>query len=766
MKNFTLLLLGLSFMGIPMAHAQKKEASRTAVQRCGTMEAMEQRLQQDASFRAQWEEKQRSTARLGPAPGRTARGANITAPVNIPVIVHVVLPNPSLITESQVDALLNQLNLDFSGLNPDSSNGTPFYGVRGHSMIRFVRARRDPAGNLTNGIERRVGNPGIASSTYQRIKHQAEGGLDPWDVTKYYNMWVGDAGASGLLGIAPGIGVGGQTETTASSTGIDGVCVDYRGFSNGCFSYPEFNLGRTVTHEIGHNFGLFHIFSGCAAGADFAQLTPTGQTLPAGLLVGGDDTPSQSAATSGCLTGNVASNCAGVPSPPGKMYQNYMDYTDDACYSMFTKGQVARMEYVLENFRAGYLTTNGATPPSNVPVLDITPNVLISPGGSEFNNATCSSVSYPMPNCAGAIVPRVQVRNQGSATITSLTVSVSVNSGTPVTTTVTGLNILTGYSTTVALPSVNLIEGANTLTFTTSAPNGGTDEVAANNTFTTTVTIAAPIGLPLTEGFESATFPPANWTLSNPDGDATWVRKAPGRNSGFSAFFDNWNNDVVGTRDDLRSFPISVTNKAVSITFDVAHKNYGATTPTSYDTLQVLVSTDCGQTFTSLYKKWGTNLATAGASNANYTTPAAGDWRRDTVTVPAALLNSGKMIVAFRNSNRYGNNIFLDNISIVTIENRDITALRLNTTAPFVCEPNGSTSLTVKNTGAETVTGFKVGYTVNGGAPVTQTITGITLLKDSTINVPITNIALAQGSNNLKVFTFEPVSATGTGDFN
>jgi Pregnancy-associated plasma protein-A len=500
-------------------------------------------------------------------------------------------------------------------------------------------------------VERLSGTTTIGTSEPQAVKNAATGtgGLAPWDVTKYYNIWVA-VGAGTLLGIAPEIGTGSATN--------DGVCIDYRVFANSCFANPSFNLGRTGVHEVGHNFGLYHTFSGGCTSNDFSQLTSANCTLPTGFLTGIDDTPPQSASTSGCPTVGTLNGC--TPSVP-KNYQNFMDYTNDACYSMFTNGQVQRMHWLLENCRPGYLTTLGGQYPAAMPALNVKATTIVAPGGADFNVGNCTSITYGIPTCAGGFTPRIRVTNAGTATLTSVTVTTTINSVNPVTQTI-ATNIATGKSAVLTLNTQTAITGGNVLNITLSAPNGGTDAFPADNTIVTTFTILAPIALPYAQNFVSAGFPPAGITIANPDGAVTWVRNVNGNGNAGSAFMDCFNYSVVNQTDDLVLTGGGLTpGDTAMLTFDVSHRPYSATpTSTFLDTLSVLYSPDCGiTTLASGYKKWGATLGTVAASTTSYTTPTT--WRRDTVLIPST---GTDLRVLIRCTNKYGNNIFLDNINL------------------------------------------------------------------------------------------------------
>jgi len=118
------------------------------IQRCGTSEAINQRLLTDSAYKADYEAKLKdpdsyirnhsinTVAHKGSAAKSFANGDTVI----IPVVVHIVLPNPNIITDDDVQYFINRLNLDYSGFNPDSANGSPFYSVRGHSQIRFTLA--------------------------------------------------------------------------------------------------------------------------------------------------------------------------------------------------------------------------------------------------------------------------------------------------------------------------------------------------------------------------------------------------------------------------------------------------------------------------------------------------------------------------------------------------------------------------------------------------------------------------------------------------
>lgn len=602
-----------------------------------------------------------------PVTANTPSTYRTNAIVTIPVVVHIVLANPGIVTDADVNSQIRELNEDFAGLNADSLNiPAAFQAVRGHSQIRFTLARRTPAGTITNGIERKASATGSnANLAVDPIKRTALGGLDAWDASQYLNLWVGnDVSGQGILGYAqfPGTGLAAD----------DGVFLNYQSFGIGaCNNIAVYNKGRTGGHEVGHYFGLFHLWGdeGGCTGDDFRPMAAVGSscTLPATLAnaagqgntaadVG--DTPNQAGATTNCPSGTATDACA--TAAPGKMYQNYMDYTADACYSMFTNKQCARMEYVLDNCRASLKTSLGATPPAGAILRDATPSASVNPGG--FEQVGCTITNYPaILNCPGAFVPKVRITNNGLDTLKTVTVGLIVNNGSPTTLNVSP-NIGYGNTAVVSFPSINLAVGTYTLKFYTANANGaGADQTPSNDTLTTTLVVSSGSALPASQNFTTGPFPQTPWTVFNPNNNFTWFWAVAG-NPGPGMAIDNANNNAVGQIDEFRSTTLNVgTTDSVIISFDLAHKNW----PGFSDNLSIWVSTNCGQTFTATsYSKTGAALATAGSLAATYTTPVASDWRRERLAIGGPLIAGGQIIVAFRATNGYGNTIFIDNINI------------------------------------------------------------------------------------------------------
>jgi hypothetical protein len=109
----------------------------------------------------------------------------------------------------------------------------------------------------------------------------------------------------------------------------------------------------------------------------------------------------------------------------------------------------------------------------------------------------------------------------------------------------------------------------------------------------------------------------------------------------------------------------------VILSFDLSAAVYSKpnTTTDPIDTLEILITKDCGSTYTSVYKKWGVALQTLGNPNTGFEDEFFpkndNQWRREKVDL-TSLSEIGSFLVTFRSTTNWENNIFLDNIHLTT----------------------------------------------------------------------------------------------------
>ncbi|TAL45870.1 MAG: hypothetical protein EPN92_06915, partial [Chitinophagaceae bacterium] len=502
-------------------------------------------------------------------------------------------------------------------------------------------------------------------------------------------------------------------------------------------SITSYNLGRTLTHEMGHFVWLRHIWGDDVCGDDFPN-TP-----------GIDDTPQQSDETFGCPSGTVASGCTGFPNPPGRMYQNFMDYSNDACLTMFTNGQNIRADQALFTFRPSLLSSNGCQPVTPVP-----------------NDASISAIVTPANNsgCLGATSPlTVTLRNAGSNTLTSATITVQVNSAVVQTFNWTG-SLASLASVNVDLNPVNLVVGANTIDVCSSLPNGAADAVTSNDCNASTVYRSAsvwPSGtIPLVEGFEGATFPPVNWTRLNPDASITWQRTTTGagHTGTGKAFVEHYNyvSFFGGEEDDLISPNLTIgPADSLYVDFWAAYRGYPGFPSES---LQLVVSTNCGGSF-DVVKTFNnlTDFAGGQTSGVAYFPASSGDYVKASVDL-TNYISSGSVIVGFKSINQWGNNIHLDDINInkIIFKFYDAGVIAINKPQSRECASSITPEVVIKNYGKTTLTSVKINYTIDGGPVVTFNWTGNLPHNGSiAVTLPVDNIG-ALGNHSITAYTTLP----------
>ncbi|MGL5888232.1 MAG: PKD domain-containing protein, partial [Bacteroidia bacterium] len=200
--------------------------------------------------------------------------------------------------------------------------------------------------------------------------------------------------------------------------------------------------------------------------------------------------------------------------------------------------------------------------------------------------------------------------------------------------------------------------GTYTVTLTVTDSAGLTD----SNTLVITVSAFQALAN-LTEGFQNGVPPQQGWwlkPLTPAIGDWELNTTVGGYgNSTQSAMFNNYYTNVQGDATDMRVRVDMTMQQTSMLRFDVAYAQYNAT---YNDTLEVLVSTDCGATFTSVYRKGGSQLATAPMTSALFT-PDSTQWRTESVSL-AAFAGETDLLIAFRDRCYYGQLLYVDNINL------------------------------------------------------------------------------------------------------
>lgn len=266
--------------------------------------------------------------------------------IDIPVVFHVVWNTAEEnISDEQILSQLEVLNRDFRRTN-NSAGLIPslFQSLAADMELNFCLARRSPDGASTNGILRRqtsfpfMGDR-IANGR-KSVCYTAEGGSDAWDTGRYVNVWVARRQFFPAEASFPGMGAAAE----------DGIIISppFVGTTGSAASNQPYHLGRTLTHELGHYFNLYHLWGPGQTGS----CTQSDEVA---------DTPLQSRSYLGECPTHPQISCGSAD-----MFMNFMNYTDDACMAMFSNGQKNRVWAAIAAARPGLMQAAQACSPVSV----------------------------------------------------------------------------------------------------------------------------------------------------------------------------------------------------------------------------------------------------------------------------------------------------------------------------------------------------------------------------------------------------------------
>lgn len=541
----------------------------------------------------------------------------------IPVVVHVIHLGENIGSGSNISdqQIINAIN----GANDRFRNSS------GQSLdvdVQLALAKTDPNGQSTSGINR-VNGSSLASYVSRGIIMEDEPGsnaievksLSIWPRDKYYNIWVLHKIDGGWAGFA-------QFPTTYK---YEGTHMDYRYMTA---------AGVTLTHELGHALNLQHTFLG----------DNNGNACPGNTIcqLQGDfvcDTPPHKKGD--CGTTATCNNNSGYPFTNSS--RNIMSYCSSRLH--FTPQQKQRMSDALKIHNRSSLLRSPALIPAVI----------------EADVALISMDVAQKENCAGRAL-KINFTNAGTLPVNIILFRLKTDQDI-FTFTYSG-NLLSGESIDWESPELNISAGSYNLLLEVYNVNElPSDDKADNNFLCGQYNFLSAATENRCFGFEDNTLP-EGMTITKNGTVNTVLHDVRGCSSlgGKGLAYNQWN-VVPGSdySDEIKVPPFSLNDAdGAVLIYDRSYAKMNAAA--NYSTLNIQVSGDCGNTFTTLTSLNGNDLATSSrvVPSSKYVPANCNEWKRDTVdlTGKASDLHNILRFQIQKISGQKDQNIYLDNICI------------------------------------------------------------------------------------------------------
>ena len=264
--------------------------------------------------------------------------------IYIPVIFHVLYANAGdNVSAAQIGANFDQINLDFQNLNPDGDeipsapnpSDAPYdpgvdyshQAVRGTHNVVFVGAQGETSGDqLIEGVTIRRYSisqssvSGVSEASSLASNTSTDSGAAGGYQNGFLNIYIAPL-TGGLLGQA----YLGFPESVVLNESVGSV--ESPGTAGG------YNRGRTLTHELGHNFTFNHTFNSSNCGDYLWNDVPAQYVNNRGANI------YEWPAGSGNFWGRDGENSCISSTGKGDQFMNYMDYVYDDQMRMFSEEQ-------------------------------------------------------------------------------------------------------------------------------------------------------------------------------------------------------------------------------------------------------------------------------------------------------------------------------------------------------------------------------------------------------------------------------------------